>query len=680
MLTTLAGLLFACTPKQQEEQKEVEKKEEFKFLVDEFADIKIMRYQIPGWNDLTLQQKTYIYYLSEAAKCGRDILWDQNFKYNLTIRKTLENIMNTYKGDTESNEYKQFLVYAKRVFFSNGIHHHYAEDKIIPEFSATYFIELIKNSEVTGFPLKESQSIDEFGNWISEVICNNDLYKMRISNDESQDLLLSSSTNFYDGITKKEAEGFYKKMENPKEERPISYGLNSKLIKKDGKIIEEVYKIDGMYSDAIAEIIFWLEKAMGVAENQAQKDYTQMLINYYKTGDLKTWDEYNIAWVQDTASSVDYVNGFIENYGDPLGIKATWEAVVNFKDIEATKISKIISDNAQWFEDNSPVETKFKKKEVKGVSAKGIIATTLGGDCFPTPPIGINLPNANWIRKDYGSKSVTITNLMNAYNMASEESPKSVSGEFVLSQEEIELNKKYGPMGSVLHTDLHECLGHGSGQLMPGVSPNALMENSSSLEEARADLFALYYCFDPKMVELNIIPTLDVAKAEYNSYIRNGLQVQYARVELGKDVTQAHMQARKLISAWCYEQGKAENVIEMKIQDSKTYFMINDYAKLRVLFGKLLSEIQRIKSEGDYTAGKKLIDTYAVKIDPKLHKEVKDRYTALGLKPYGGFINPEIVPVEKDGKFVDFTIEYPMDFVKQHLDYGKKYAFLKANQ
>lgn len=679
MLTSVIVLLAACSSKQKETQPE-NQSSEFKYLVDEFADLKVMRYQIPDWDKLSLQQKEYLYYLGEAAKCGRDILWDQNFKYNLLVRKTLENILNTYSGDTSTNEYKQFVVYAKRVFFSNGIHHHYAEDKLIPEFPATYFQELLAKSNKEGFPLKEGQTIEAFGSFVQDIISNPQTYKMRKSNDETQDILLASSTNFYDGVSKKEAEDFYNKMLDPKDETPLSYGLNSRLVKKDGKLTEEVYKIGGRYSQAIEKVVYWLEKANKVAENDNQKKYTQLLMDYYKTGDLKTWDDYNIAWVQDTESTIDFVNGFIESYGDPLGIKATWEAVVNFKDMEATKKTNIISQNAKWFEENSPVDPRFKKKEVKGVSAKAIIATTLGGDCFPAPPIGINLPNANWIRKDYGSKSVTITNLMDAYDKAAEESPKSVSKEFTFSDEEYELGKEYGSITSVLTTDLHECLGHGSGQLLPGVNPNALMENSSSLEEARADLFALYYCADPKMVELGLLPSMEAAKAEYNGYIRNGLQIQFVRIELGKDVNQAHMQARKLISTWAYENGKGDNVIEKKVKDGKTYFVVNDHEKLRELFGLLLAEIQRIKSEGDYAAGKKLIDDYAVKIDPELHKEVRERYQALNLKPYGGFINPEIVPVEENGKLIDYKLEYPSDFLQQHLKYGKEYNFLKAEE
>jgi len=674
MLSSLAVLLWACNSGSQKPKGTTEN---FKYLVDEFADLKIIRYQIPEWDQLTLQQKEYIYYLGEAAKCGRDILWDQNFKYNLVIRKTLENILSSYEGDKTTEEYQQFLVYAKRVFFSNGIHHHYAEDKLKPDFSEGYFHELLKNSDAEAFPVKEGMSVEEFAGWAANVIFNEELYNVRKSSDKTKDIVVESAVNFYENVTKKEVEMFYSKMEDPKDPTPISYGLNSKLVKRNGKVMEDVYKLGGLYGEAIEQIIFWLEKAINVAETKAQKNYTALLIEYYKTGDLKIWDDYNIAWVQDTEPLIDYVNGFIEDYGDPMGMKATWEAVVNFKDLEATKNSSILSDNAQWFEDHSPIASKFKKDEVKGVSVKAITVTTLGGDCFPNPPIGINLPNASWIRKDYGSKSVTITNLLTAYDKAAEESPKSVSGEFVYSTEELELGKQYGAIGNVLHTDLHE-LGHGSGQLMPGVSHNALSDYSSTLEEARADLFALYYVADPKLVELGVIPTLDVAKTEYNRYIRNGIMVQFSRIELGKDVTQAHMQGRKLNAEWVYEHGKAENVIEKKTKDGKTYFVVNDYDKLRTLFGELLAEMQRIKSEGDYAAGKLLVDTYAVKIDPDLHKEVRERYQALDLKPYTGFMNTRIVPVEQDGKVVDYVVEYPMDFVQQHLEYGIEYGFLPA--
>ena len=674
----LMGALIGCTSKQPETEKPAAPvKEEFKFLVDQFADLRIMRYQLNDWDQLTLQQKAYLYYLSEAARCGRDILFDQNFKYNLCIRKTIEAVLNSYQGDRECPDFQNFVVYAKRVFFSNGIHHHYAEDKFFPEISENYFAELIKGSDAALLPLNEGETVDEFIAFLTPVIFDKELYKIRRSSEE--DIIANSAVNFYEGnITKKEVERFYDKMRKPNDPTPISYGLNSKLVKDKKGIHEEVYKADGLYGEAINAIIGWLEKANEVAENDIQRDYTKKLIDYYKTGDLKTWDEYNIAWVQDSVSHIDFVNGFIEDYNDPMGMKATWESIVDYKDLEATERSTIIGENAQWFEDHSPVDDRFKKEECKGVSAKSIIVTALGGDCFPSPPIGINLPNADWIRKDYGSKSVTITNLMIAYDKAAEECPKSALKEFAYSEEEVELCKKYGSETDILHTTLHECLGHGSGKLLPGTQPGALKEFSSTLEEARADLFGLYYLADPKMVELGVLPDMEAYKAEYCGYIRNGMMSQLARVELGKDVTESHMQNRKLIAEWCYEKGRENNVIEKKVENGKTYFVINDFEALRSLFGELLAEVQRIKSEGDYAAGKALVEKYAVKADPELHKEVKERYDALGLKPYGGFINPVITPVEKDGKVVDYTVEYPDDFVAEHLDLGKRYSFLKA--
>ncbi len=661
--------------------------ENFKYLVDQFADIRIMRYQISGWENLTLRQKEYLYYLGEAAKSGRDILFDQNYKHNLVIRKTLEAILNSYQGNREYDDFQRFVVYAKRVFFSNGIHHHYAEDKFFPEVSEAYFAELVKGCDPSQLPLKEDESVDELLQFLLPIIFNPDIAPVRRSSED--DIIRNSAVNFYEGdMTKAEVEAFYAAQHEEGDAKPISYGLNSRLVKENGLIYEKVYRADGLYGEAIKAIIGWLEKANEVAENDMQRDYTQKLIEYYKTGDLKTWDAYNIAWVQDNASHIDFVNGFIEDYGDPMGMKATWESVVDFKDLEATKRSNTISENAQWFEDHSPVDPRFKKEECRGVSAKSIIVTTLGGDCFPSPPIGINLPNADWIRKDYGSKSVTITNLMEAYDSAADENPKSGLKEFAYSEEEVALCKKYGPDASVVHTNLHECLGHGSGKLLPTTSPNALKEFSSTLEEARADLFGLYYIADPKMVELGIMPDNEAYKAEYCSYIRNGLMTQLARVELGKDVTESHMQNRKLIAEWCLEHGKVEtlratsvqqkDVIEKIIRDGKTYFVVNDFDALRQLFGELLAEVQRIKSEGDYTAGKALVERYAVKVDIELHKEVKERYNALGLKPYGGFINPEILPVVENGKIVDYRVDYPTDFLAQHLHYGKQYSFLKS--
>lgn len=676
MCLGFAGLLTACAP--SDNKKAQNEPENFKYLVDEFADLKVMRYYIPEWDQLTLQQKEYIYYLGEAAKCGRDILADQNFKYNLTVRKTVEAILNSYKGDRQCDDYQNFVVYAKRIFFSNGIHHHYAEDKFFPEISPDYFFDLVKNSDENLLPLAENESVEDFLSFITPVIFDKDLYAMRRSGKE--DIIKNSSVNFYDGdINKGEVEAFYDALRDTADPQPVSYGLNSKLVKENGKIREDVYKVDGLYGKAIEQIIYWLKKANEVAENDVQRNYTNLLIDYYTTGSLKTWDEYNIAWVEDSISRIDFVNGFIEDYADPMGMKATWEAVVNFKDLEATKRTGLISSNAQWFEDNSPVDPRFKKKECKGLSAKAIIVTTLAGDCFPSPPIGINLPNADWIRKDHGSKSVTITNLMDAYEKAANESPRSALAEFAYSQEEIDLCKKYGGITDVVHTDLHECLGHGSGQLLPETAPGSLKEYNSALEEARADLFGLYYCADPKIVELGVLPDYECYKAEYSAFIRNGLMGQLARIELGKDITEAHMQDRALISWWCYEKGLKDNVIEKKIRDGKTYFVINDYEKLRGLFGELLAEIQRVKSEGDYEAGKNLVETYAVKIDPELHKEVKARYEALNLKPYGGFVNPEIVPVMKNGKAVDYQVNYPTDFLQQHLDYGKNYSFVEEH-
>ena len=665
LIATLAGL-FAASCKDG-----AVKEEPFRYLADEFADLKVIRYRIPGWDSLTLQQKEYIYHLSEAAKAGRDIFWDQNFKHGIKIRRALEGIFENYSGEKESSDWKEFVVYAKRVFFSNGIHHHYAEEKFIPGCSQEYFAKLMDESGQS--KLKEE---------LIPMLFDPALYPYRKNITGEGDLLLGSSVNFYDSVSRAEAETFYAKMADPKDETPISYGLNSRLVKRGGVVQEEVYKSGGLYGAAIDKIIEHLEKASAVAENDIQRGYIAKLIDYYRTGDLNTWDEYNIAWVKDTDSQVDFINGFIEDYNDPLGMKATWEAVVNFKDIEASKRTEIISNNAQWFEDNSPVSAEYKKKEVKGVSAKVITVAQLGGDCHPTSPLGINLPNADWIRKEHGSKSVTIANISEAYDKAAEEAPKSMTAEFSWDEAESALIKQYGSVTNNLHTDMHECLGHASGQLRPGTAAGALKDHSSALEEARADIFALYYMPDTKLVELGIMPDAEAYKASYISYIRNGLMTQFVRVELGKSVTQAHMQGRKLIAEWCFEKGKGAgeggaDVIEKRVRDNKTYFVINDYAKLRGLFGDLLAELQRVKSEGDYAAGKKLIETYAVNIDPALHKEVRDRYASRNLRPYGGFINPDIIPVEKDGKITDYKIEYPADFLQQMLDYGKKYSFLK---
>ena len=635
----------------------------FKYLMDEFADLKIMRYQVPGWDELTLQQKEYVYHLAEAAKYGRDIIWMQNCKCNLDVRKALENILENYSGDRTCEAWSQFEAYAKRVFFSNGIHHHYAEDKFFPECSKEYFHELMAN-------------VGEDNAELENIIFDPAVYPAR-KMMSADDIVAASAVNFYENVTRAEVEALYAAMVDPSDKTPVSYGLNSRVVKgEDGVVREEVYKVGGLYGSALEKICSELEKAAKVAENQTQKDYIADLVEYYMTGDLKLWDKYNIQWVNDTLGVVDFVNGFVEDYNDPLGRKATWEGLVNFKDNEASRRTELISANAQWFEDNSPVDNRFKKEEVKGVTAKVINVAVLAGDCYPAAPIGINLPNADWIRREHGSKSVTIANLTSAYNMAAQESPKSMLSEFAWSEDEIALEKKYGGLTNDLHTDLHECLGHGSGKLLPETSPSALGEFSSTLEETRADLFGLYYLADPKLVELGILPDMEAYKAQYSSYIRNGIFTQFTRVALGKKNMEAHMQNRKLIADWCYEKGRKANVIEKKVRDGKTYFVVNDYKALRGLFGELLAEVQRIKSEGDYKAGKALVEKYAVDIDPALHKEVLERYSALGLRPYGGFLNPEIVPVKKFGKVVDYRIEYAEDYLGQMLEYGKKYSTL----
>ncbi len=643
---------------------EAPKGENFKYTIDAFADLKVMRYQIPGWENLTLQQKEYAYHLAEAAKYGRDILWDQNCKENLRVRHALEAILEADGIDREAPAYADFLVYAKRVFFSNGIHHHYAEDKIFPACERSYFASLMEQAGVA----------DE---GLLEIIYNPAIYPQRRSTDTAGDIVKESAVNFYDGVTREEVEKYYAGIVDPKDPHPVSYGLNTKVVKgADGKVKELAWKVGGIYSPAIEKICEELAKAREVAENDIQKRALGLLIEYYNTGDLRKWDEFNIEWVKDTIGTVDFINGFIEDYNDPLGRKASWEGYVNIKDFEASRRTETLSANAQWFEDNSPVDPRFKKATVKGVSAKVINAVCLSGDSYPSTPIGINLPNADWIRKEHGSKSVTIANITHTYDYAAQEMPTSTLAEFAYNKKEVEMAKKWGTIADEIHTDLHECLGHGSGQLLPGVSTTAMGEYASALEEARADLFGLYYTADPKMVELGIMPDPEAYKAEYAGYIRNGLMVQFTRVELGRPNTEAHMQNRKLIAEWCYEKGAADKVIEKKVRDGKTYFVVNDYKKLRGLFAELLAEIQRIKSEGDYEAGKNLIETYAVHIDPDLHKEVLERYKALNLKPYGGFINPDIVPVVKDGSIVDYEAVYTDDYLGQMLKYGKEYGTL----
>lgn len=660
-LTLTATTMISCYEK---------KTEDAPWILDRFDDIKILRYEVPGFAELPLQEKELIYYLAEAAKCGRDIMFDQNFKYNLPVRRTLEVIYENYDGDRTTPEWKALEKYLKKVWFANGIHHHYSNDKFVPEFPKEYFLAVAESIPVEKF----GDELNALRAVVCEAIFNPELYKTQLNQAEGQDLVATSANNYYEGVTQAEAEDFYRAMADPADPEPVSYGLNSKLVKdEDGTIRERVWKVGGMYSPAIEKIVYWLEKAQGVAQ-EPQKATIAALIDYYKTGNLHDFDRYNILWVRDTVSNVDFVNGFIEDYGDPLGRKASWESLVNFMDKEACRRTEVISENAQWFEDHSPVDSAYRKKVVKGISAKVITAAMLGGDCYPATPIGINLPNADWIRKEHGSKSVTIDNITYAYAQAAH--GDGFLEEFMLRPEDRERIDKYGKLADDLHTDLHECLGHGSGQLAPGVKGGELKNYTSTLEEARADLFGLYYLGDPKMVELGLIPSLDVAYAEYARYIMNGMMTQLARIEPGKNVEEAHMRNRKLIAEWCYEQGKADNVIEWIEQDGKTYVVVNDYTKLRELLGRMLREVQRIKSEGDFEAGKTLVEKYAVTVDPKLHAEVLTRYKALDIEPYSGFVNPQYELVEKNGKVVDVKVSYPNDYVKQMLEYSRDYSFL----
>ena len=658
--------LNACKPKTEQAEPATE---QGAWVIDKFDDIKVLRYEVPGFENLPLQQKTLIYYLAQATKAGRDILFDQNFKYNLTVRRALEAIYTKYDGDRNSAEFKAMEKYLKKVWFANGIHHHYSNDKFRAEFTKEWFSQMVDK-------YVDPQELSIEKSLLYDIIFDPTLYAVRLNQTDGVDMVTESACNYYEGVTMKEVEKFYADMVDEKDPTPISYGLNSKLIKNDkGEIVEQVWKLGGMYSAAIEQIVFWLEKAAQVAE-EPQNSIINALVNYYRTGNLREFDRYNVLWVGDNESNVDFVNGFIEDYGDPLGRKASWEGTVNFMDSTACRRTQILSANAQWFEDNAPINPKFRKKEVKGVSAKVITVAMLGGDCYPATPIGINLPNADWIRKEYGSKSVTIDNITYAYDKAAQ--GNGFNEEFMLREEDRARIKEYGKLADDLHTDLHECLGHGSGQLAEGVKGGELKSYTSTLEEARADLFGLYYLGDPKMVEIGLIPSLELAKAQYADYIMNGMMTQFSRIELGKNVEESHMRNRKLIAEWCYEKGKKDNVIEWVKQDGKSYIVINDFDALRKLFGELLYEVQRIKSTGDYEAGRKLVEDYAVKIDYDLHKEVLERYGKLGIEPYSGFVNPDYELVEKDGKIVDVKLVYKTDYVEQMLHYSKEWSFLPS--
>ncbi|BCI62126.1 dipeptidyl-peptidase III [Coprobacter secundus subsp. similis] len=645
------------------------------YRVDRFADLEVLRYKVPGFEKLTLQQKKLLYYLSQAAIEGRDIIYDQNCKWNLAIRRTLEAVYTQYKGDRSSDDFEALETYLKQVWFANGIHHHYSTDKFVPGFGQEFFEKAVKSVDTRYLPLQKGETVNQLLANISPVIFDPAIDAKRVNQAEGEDLVLTSAGNYYDGVTQAEAEAFYNKMKNPDDLRPVSYGLNSRLVKRNGKIEERVYKVGGLYSKALEKIVYWLEKAASVAENAQQKAVIEKLISYNKTGNLKEFDEYAILWVNDLDSDIDFVNGFTETYGDPLGMKASWEALVNFKNKEASERTHIISANAQWFEDNSPVDNCFKKEKVKGVSAKVITAAILGGDTYPSTAIGINLPNSNWIRHEHGSKSVTIENITEAYDKAAQ--GNGFAEEFVWSDKERELMEKYGFQADNLHTDLHECLGHASGKLLPGTDSDALKAHSSTLEEARADLFALYYMADPKIVELKLLPNAEAYKSEYYKYMMNGLMTQLTRIEPGKNIEEAHMRNRQLIARYVFEKGQKDNVVEMKKKDGKTFVVINDYAKMRSLLGELLAEIQRIKSTGDYEAGRDLVETYGVKVDPELHKEVLSRYEKLNIAPYKGFVNPVYTAVtDKKGDITDVTISYDESYIDQMLRYSKDYSNL----
>ena len=648
------------------------------YTVDRFADIEVLRYRVPGFEELTLTQKQLLFHLSEAALMGRDILFDQNNRYNLAIRRALEVIYMEYKGDRNDQQFKLLETYLKRVWFANGIHHHYAEDKFEPGFTKEFFAECVAQIDKPKLPLREGQTLEQWLEEITPVIFDNDIMPKRTVQSGDKDIILASANNYYEGgVTQKEAEEFYAAMKDPNDKTPVSFGLNSRLSKENGQIKEKIWKVGGLYTEAIERIVSELEKSVIFAENEAQKTVIEKLIEYYKTGDLKTFDAYAILWVQDLDSDVDFINGFTETYGDPLGMKASWESTVNFINKEATKRTKIISDNAGWFEENSPTDPRFKKKEVKGVSAKVITVTMIGGDCYPATPIGINLPNSNWIREQYGSKSVTIENITDAYDKASQ--GNGFNEEFAWSDTERELIKKYGFATDNLHTDLHECLGHGSGILLPGVDPDGLGAYSSTLEEARADLFALYYLADKKLLELGLLTDPEAYKSEYYKFMMNGLMTQLVRIQPGKNIEEAHMRNRQLIAKWVYEKGKGDNIVSLEKRDNKTYVVINDYDKLRTLFGELLTEVQRIKSEGDFDACKQLVEDYAVKVDRTLHDEILARYALLNLAPYKGFINPVMKEIKNEkGEVTDITLDYTEGYTEQMLRYGKNYSFLST--
>ena len=674
LIAMTAAVFASCGKKQETTNLYTPDPETFDYVVDAFADMQVMRYRVTGIESLTLKQQELLYYLSEAALCGRDIIWDQNGKDHLQIRRVLEAVY-TSDVDKTTDDFKAFEIYLKRAWVSNGIHHHYSGAKFVPEFSQPWFEEAFGALAPEVLPLKEGQSAAELLAMMNGYLFDPTVAPLHKNQAAGVDLLATSSSNYYQGVSQKEAEDFYNAMKDPNDAEPIMFGMNSKLVKgEDGVIYEDTYKIGGLYSDAMEKIVCWLEKALTVTENEAQHAALEKMIEFYRSGDLKDFDEYAKLWVKDTESLIDYVCCYTESYGDPLGYKSSWEALINFKSLEATERTKKISDNAQWFEDNSPIDPQFKKEEVKGVSAKVIIAAMCGGDCYPTPPLGINLPNSNWIRAVHGSKSVTIDNI--SEGRAASTKGSGFTEEFSWSATEVELLNKYKLMTDNLHTDLHECLGHGSGKLAPGVDPDALGAYGAVIEETRADLFGLYYVADQKMVDLGILPDMEAYKAQYYAYIQNGLMTQTTRIKLGDNIEQTHMRNRQLISKWVIEKGNG--VVEVKERDGKYFVVVNDYEALRGLFGDLLREIQRIKSTGDFEAAKAMVETYAITIDPELHAQILERYEALNLYPYNGFVNPVFIPsFDENGAFTGLSIDYTEGYAEQHLRYSRDYSFLK---
>ncbi|MFG6388501.1 MAG: dipeptidyl peptidase 3 [Muribaculaceae bacterium] len=668
-LLTISAVAMSLISASCNRQQPAQQADDFDYVVDHFADIEVLRYKVPEFEHLTLTQKILVYYLTEAALWGRDILWDQNNAANLDIRRMLETVYTSYDGPRDTDDFKAFETYLKQVWFGNGIHHHYSTDKFTPAFSRSFLEEQLAALPADSVPANSAELV--------ELIFNPALAAKRVNQAQGADLVATSANNLYaPGLTQAEVEAYYAGIKVPNDSTPISYGLNTRLARENGRIVEQQYRIGGLYSDAIEHIVENLDSASNYAENPAQKQIIRSLIDFYTTGDLATFDRYSIEWAEDTASRVDFINGFIESYGDPLGMTGAWESIVNFKNNEASERTEILSGNAQWFEDNSPVDPRFRKPEVKGVSAKVITAAILAGDAYPATPIGINLPNANWIRAAHGSKSVTLENITEAYDAASQDDGSRE--EFVPDQATRDLMAQYLFITDNLHTDLHECLGHGSGQLLPGVDPDALKEHGSTIEETRADLFALYYLADPKMVELGLIDSPEAYKAQYYSYLLNGLMTQLRRIEPGKEVEESHMRNRKLISEWVFEHGKADNVVEIEKIDGKTYLKINDYEAVRRLFGELLAEIQRVRSEGDYATASALVQDYAVKVDPELHAEILSRYAPLNIAPYRGFVNPVYTPVrDAEGRITDVTISYPENYTEQMLRYSRDYNGLK---